>query len=108
MGEFSYMGRRITVSGDGDIESPFVIGGTGWNPSLAAELESYVAGRCFEGRDWTVIRTRTERGADDRHLSVLTFRVVWGQDELAQTEIWFDITEAMTRLPNESLTRLRQ
>ena len=99
MSDFSYMGRSITLSGDGDKDSPFVIKGTGWNPALAAELERYVAGKYFNGRTWSIARTRTEQDENHRQLSVLTLKVLWDHDEVVETDMWFDITEAMNRVP---------
>jgi hypothetical protein len=98
MVEIEFMGRTISLDGEGSPENPFVVRGTGYNPPLAAEIETYIAGRYFEGLPWTVVGTRLEDGADGVQLAILTLRVRPEPDELVQTELWFDVTEALTKV----------
>jgi hypothetical protein len=96
MVEFDFAGRKIGLDGDGTPELPFRITGTGFNPPLAAEIEQLVVGRYFQGSPWTVIGTRVERSDGCRQLAVLSIRVA-REEDLVDTEMWFDVTEAFRR-----------
>jgi hypothetical protein len=91
---FDYMGRSIAISGSGDKENPFEITGTGKNPPLAAEIESLVVDRMFGETPWHLKNSRLEAGDQGESIAILTIRFFGPNEELLQTEIWFDVSEA--------------
>ncbi len=94
MAEFEFMGRQISLSGEGAADCPFLVRGTGYNPALAAEIETFVVNRLFGDRPWHLKGTRVESGGNGESLAVLTVRFFDDGEELLQTEVWFDVTEA--------------
>jgi len=97
MGEFSFMGRQITVNGEGAKDSPFVVTGTGYNPALAASIENHIVGLCFRDKEWFLKGTRLEIGSSGEQLAILTIRFFADDEELLQTEMCFDVSEAFTQ-----------
>jgi hypothetical protein len=96
MVEFEFMGRQISLGGEGAHDCPFLVQGTGYNPALAAEIENFVVRKWFGERPWHLKNTRVESGPNGETLAVLTVRFFDDNEELLQTEIWFDVTEAMS------------
>lgn len=66
MAEFEFMGRKISIEGEGAKDAPFVIKGTGANAPLAAELENFVVRRLFGDRTWFLKETRLRVGPKAR------------------------------------------
>ena len=97
MFQFPYMGRNITVSGEGAEDSPFVITGTGYNPALAAAIETHLVNMVFGERPWHLMSSRVQLGETGGDLAILTVRFFSDDDELLQTEIWFDVTEGLRK-----------
>jgi hypothetical protein len=91
---FDYMGRSIAIDGSGEKENPFKITGTGKNPPLAAEIESLIVDRFLGETPWHLKNSRLEAGDRGESLAILTTRFFGPNEELLQTEIWFDVTEA--------------
>jgi hypothetical protein len=97
MVEFEFMGRQISLGGEGTQDCPFLVQGTGYNPALAAEIENFVIGKWFGERPWHLKNTRVDSGPNGETLAVLTVRFFDDNEELLQTEAWFDVTEAMSK-----------
>jgi hypothetical protein len=97
MVEFEFMGRQISMSGEGAQDCPFLVQGTGYDPALAAEIETFVVNKIFGDRPWHLKGTRVESGGNGESLVVLTVRFFDDEEELLQTEIWFDVTEAFSK-----------
>jgi hypothetical protein len=97
MTEFEFMGRIISINGEGSEDSPFVLTGTGPNPALAAELETFIVGRIFGDQAWHLQSTRIESGLNNESLAVITVRFFSTADEILQTDIWFNVTEAFSQ-----------
>ena len=98
MAEFEFMGRQISIEGEGAKDAPFVLRGTGANAPLAAELENFVVKRLFGDKTWFLKGTRLEDGQNGETLAILTVRFFDddNEQELLQTEVWFDVTEAFS------------
>jgi hypothetical protein len=96
MQTFEFMGRSLTLSGQGASDSPFVVKGTGYNPSLAAEIEMYIVSKLFSETTWHVVGTRLDSGGGGQSLAVIRVKFHDG-NELLQTEVYFDVSEAITR-----------
>jgi hypothetical protein len=94
MVSFDYMGRSISISGAGEQGDPFKITGTGSNPPLAAEIETLIVDRMFGETPWHLKNSRLEAGDQGESIAVMTIRLFGPNDELLQTEIWFDVSEA--------------
>lgn len=90
-------GRTVKLGGEGTPETPYLVKGTGYNPALAAEVENFVVGRMFEGHPWEISKTRVEVGDLGQQLAVVTVRFFLAENDLVQTEVWFDVTEALTK-----------
>jgi hypothetical protein len=97
MAEFEFLGRQISMSGEGAQDSPFLLEGTGYDPALASEIETFVVNKIFGDRPWHLKGTRVESGGNGESLAVLTVRFFDDKEELLQTEIWFDVTEAFSK-----------
>ena len=97
MDQFEYMGRLVGVSGSGTKEDPWVVTGTGYNPALAAEVESQILDRALEGRRWIMERSRIETADEEQTLAILEFWILDEDGELLLAEAWFNITESFIR-----------
>ena len=94
MEPFIYLGRKITVEGAGAEDSPFVVKGTGYNTALAAAVESHILNLWFQDEPWHLVESRLEIGASGENLAILKIRYFSAEEELLQSEIWFDVSEA--------------
>jgi hypothetical protein len=94
MQPFTYLGREISVDGVGVEEDPFIVRGTGFNPALAAELESHILNLCFAGAPWYLVDSRLKKGSAGEQLAILKIRYFSPENDTVQSEVWFDVSEA--------------
>ncbi len=97
MEPFDFMGRKITVNGSGAESSPFLINGTGYSPSLAAEIETYILDKCLGIHRWNLVQSRLKTGEKQERLAILKVNFLSELDEVLEAEIWFDVNESFTR-----------
>lgn len=97
MFDFHIMGKTVSITGSGAESDPFMVIGTGYNPALAAEVETRFVAMLYEDSVWEITGTRLVCKDPGRTLAVLSLTFRDEGNIALNGDLWFDISEAMTK-----------
>lgn len=86
--------HRVSIEGEGAADCPFIVTGTGANPSIAAMAEHQMMNHWMGEGNWIPTKTMTLDKPDGGTLAVMTIRTFDENGELTQSDIYFDVSEA--------------